>query len=227
MQPQNRKFYLLVAAFLLCAVLMGIFSAGRGKSSVEKWKEEMRAKGERFTIAELVPQRSGPATNRLEELLRLSRGLSALGNSVNALEQMRYLSNGVAIAVWALTNLNATTGGGKSGRGGVPTTLVTNGWVELAADLSAVESTLTELHAFLRVPDPDTGWNYDPKTPMPRCFVEKRTIAHWLAAANTHHLHARELNQAVTNLHALFDLDRKSTRLNSSHVSESRMPSSA
>ena len=64
MQPQNRTFYLLVAAFLLCAVLMGIFSAGRGKSSVEKWKEEMRAKGERFTIAELVPQRSGPDRRR-------------------------------------------------------------------------------------------------------------------------------------------------------------------
>ena len=206
MQPQNRKFYLLVAAFLLCAVLMGIFSAGRGKSSVEKWKEEMRAKGERFTIAELVPQRSGPATNRLEELLRLSRGLSALGNSVNALEQMRYLSNGVAIAVWAGTNLGGTIGIGAGRRGGIPSSFAAYEWDSLAADLSAAEGTLFELHGFLRTPDRDTGWNYDPKTPMPRCFVEKRTIAQWLAAANTHHLHAHELNQAVTNLHAQFDL---------------------
>jgi hypothetical protein len=50
--PSNRKFYLLVAAFLLAAVLMGVFSAGRGKSSVDRWKDEMRSKGEKFTVAE-------------------------------------------------------------------------------------------------------------------------------------------------------------------------------
>ena len=77
MQPQNRKFYLLVAVFLLCAVLMGVFSAGRGKSSVEKWKQEMRAKGEKFTIPELIPKRTGPVTNRTGELVRLGQLLAA------------------------------------------------------------------------------------------------------------------------------------------------------
>ena len=50
--PSNRKFYLLVAAFLLAAVLMGVFSAGRSKSSVDRWKDEMRSKGEKVTVAE-------------------------------------------------------------------------------------------------------------------------------------------------------------------------------
>ena len=44
-----------------------------------------------------------------------------------------------------------------------------------------------------------------------------------LAAAR--HLHNKSFNVAV--LEAQDDVDRKSTRLNSSHVSESRMPSSA
>lgn len=206
MQPQNRKFYLLVAAFLLCAVLMGVFSAGRSKSSVEKWKEEMRAKDEKFTIAELIPKRTGPASNRTDELVRLGQLLAAHGSSPSSLEHFRYLSNGVADATWALTNLGATTGIGATRRGAVPAAVVAYEWDALAADMGAAEATLADVHALLRVPDRDLGWNYDPKTPMPRCFVEKRTIAQWLAAANTHHLHGREPDRAFTNLVALFHL---------------------
>lgn len=98
MQPQNRKFYLLVGAFLLCAVLVGVFSAGRGKSSVEKWKDEMRVKGEKFTLAELIPKRTGPVTNRTDELVRLGRLLAAHGSSASSIEHCRYLGNGVAEA---------------------------------------------------------------------------------------------------------------------------------
>ncbi len=100
MQPQNRKFYLLVAVFLLCAVLMGVFSAGRSKSSVEKWKEEMRAKGEKFTIAELIPKRTGPVTNRTDDLVRLGRLLAAQSASLSTIEHFRYLGNGVGEASW-------------------------------------------------------------------------------------------------------------------------------
>lgn len=206
MQSQNRKFYLLVGAFLLCAVLTGVFSAGRRISSVDKWKAEMRAKGEKFTIAELIPQRTGPVTNRTDEVVRLGRLLAAHPSSVSSLEHFRYLSNGVAEATWAQTNLGASIGVGVPRKGALPIAVVAYEWDDLAADLRAVEATLAEVHALLAVPDRSLGWNYDPKTPMPRCFVEMRTMAQWLAAANTHYLHAREPNQAFTNLTALFHL---------------------
>lgn len=205
-QSQNRKFYLLVGAFLLCAVLTGVFSAGRSTSSVDRWKAEMRAKGEKFTLAELIPQRTGPFTNRTDEVVRLGRLLAAHPSSVRSLEHFRYLSNGVAEATWAQTNLGASIGVGGTRKGALPSAVVAYEWDDLAADLGALEATLAEVHALLAVPDRSLGWNYDPKTPMPRCFVEMRTTAQWLAAANTHYLHVREPNQAFTNLTALFHL---------------------
>ena len=219
-QPQNRKFYLLVAVFLLCAVLMGVFSAGRSKSSVEKWKEEMRAKGEKFTIAELIPKRTGPVTNRTDELVRLGRLLAAQSASLSTIEHFRYLSNGVAEAAWMQPGLwgkrfspptaPASRAPKPHALPGMPPGAGPGAnlydWEELATEISASGPVLSDLHALLRMPDRDLGWNYDPKTAMPRCFVEKRAIAQWLAAANTHHLHARETDQAFANLIALFHL---------------------
>ncbi len=205
-QPQNRKFYLLVAAFLLCAVVTGIFSARSSKSSVEKWKEEMRAKGERFTIAELVPKRTGPVTNRVAELIRLGQILGAQKSSLSTVEHFRYLSNGVAEAAWMQTNLGLSTGAGATRRGAIPSAFVPYEWDSLAADIGAVEATLADVHTLLSVPDRDLGWNYDYRSTAPRCYVEKRTIAQWLAAANTLHLHDHQLDRAFTNLTAIFQL---------------------
>ena len=204
-QSQNRKFYLLVAAFLLCAVLTGVFSARSGKSSVEKWKDEARAKGEKFTLAELLPQRTGPVTNRTDELVRLGRLLAGQSGLTVSIEPLRYLSNGLAEAAWMGTNLNASRAVGPRTRG-IPSAVDPFEWDTLAAEMTAAEATLADVHALLRVPDHDLGWDYNPKSPMPRCFVEMRTIAQFLALANTHHLHAREPDQAFTNLTAIFQL---------------------
>ena len=54
-----------------------------------------------------------------------------------------------------------------------------------------------------------------------------RTAGATLVLANTYHLHVRPGEQVVAKLGALHRLDRKSTRLNSSHLTQSRMPSSA
>lgn len=205
MQSQNRKFYLLVAAFLLCAVLTGVFSARSGKSSVEKWKDELRAKGEKFTLAELIPKRTGPVTNRTDELVRLGRSLSGASILTTSIEHFRHLGNGLAEAAWMGTNLNATHAIGPRTRG-IPSATEPFEWDALATEMAAAEATLAEVHLLLRVPDHDLGWDYNPKTPSPRCFVEMRTIAQFLALANTHHLHAREPEQAFTNLAAIFQL---------------------
>ncbi|MEQ2010005.1 MAG: hypothetical protein ABMA26_24750 [Limisphaerales bacterium] len=220
MQPGNRKFYLLVAVFLFCAVLVGVISAGRSTSSVDKWKAEMRAKGEKFTIAELIPKRTGPVTNRTAELVRLGQSLAGQSASLGTIEHFRYLSNGLAEAAWMqpglwgkrfspptaspspASKLHATPGRPPGAGFGV----FLYDWEELAAEISATGPVLADLHALLRLPDRNLGWNYDPKTPMPRCFVEKRAIAQWLAAANTYHLHAREPDRAFANMAAMFDL---------------------
>jgi hypothetical protein len=203
----NRKFYLLVAAFLLVAVLSGLLSARRGKSSVEQWKAEMRAKGEKFTIAELLAGHIPAKTNRLDELVRLGKLLGASGKALGAIEHFRYLSNGVAEAAWMRPKLglSAAAPGATVGRGH-PSATVPFEWEDLAAELAAMETTLAEVHALLAVPDRDTGWNYDQRSSMPRCYTEKRNLAHWLALANTHALHERQPAQAVRHLLAMLQL---------------------
>lgn len=204
--PSNRKFYLLVAAFLLAAALAGVFSARRGKSSVEQWKDEMRAKGEKFTIAELLPKRTGPATNRVGELVRLGRLLGSSSRALSTIEHFRYLSNGVAEAAWMRPKLGLSAAtSGITGRG-IPSSMEPYEWEDLAADVMAMETTLAEVHRLLVVPDRDTGWDYQQRTPMPKCFVEKRHLAQWLAAANTLALHERQPAQAVAHLTALGDM---------------------
>ena len=200
--PSNRTFYLLVAAFLLAAVLMGVFSARRGKSSVERWKDELRAKGEKFTLAELLAKRAGPGTNRVEELVRLGKLLGSASRGLSAIEHFRYLSNGLAEAAWMRPNLGLSAAApGATGRS-APAAFAPYEWEDLAVELAAMEPVLAEVRALLVVPDRDTGWNYEFRTPMVKCFVEKRHLAQWLAAANTHALHERQLGPAVAHLTA-------------------------
>lgn len=201
--PGNRKFYLLVAAFLLAAVLTGVFSGRRGKSSVEQWKDELRAKGEKFTIAELLAGRTPAKTNRVEELIRLGKILAMPNPTLLSVSHFRYLSNGVADAAWMLPKLALPP---VTVPRGAPAPALPLEWEDLAGELAGREALLAEVHALLAVPDRDTGWNYDHRSAMPRCYAEKRNLAHWLALANTHALHDRQPAQAVPHLLAMLQL---------------------
>lgn len=201
--PSNRKFYLLVAAFLLAAVLMGVFSAGRGKSSVERWKDEMRAKGEKFTIAELLAGRTPAKTNRVEELIRLGKVLAMPNPTLLSVPHFRYVSNGVAEAAWMQARLALPP---ISVPRGTPAPVMPLEWEDVAGELAGREALFTEVQALLAVADRDTGWNYDQRTAMPRCYSEKRNLAQWLALANTHALHERQPAPAVERLLAMVNL---------------------
>lgn len=206
MQPNNRKFYLLVAAFVLAAVVVGLVYSRRTKSSVQQWKEARRAKGEHFTIAELLPQRRGPTTNRLADLVRLGDALQAQAQDLNGIEHFHFVSNSVAEAAWMRPQLGLTTAAPGTPRGRVPRVTHPYEWPDLAAEMAGATAILAEVHALLSVPDHDTGWNYDLKVPMPRCYVQKRTLAQWLAAANTHCLHEGRTAEAGSHLTALVQL---------------------
>jgi hypothetical protein len=116
------------------------------------------------------------------------------------------LTNGLAIAAWTKTNLGAWAATGPSARGAVPRATGPYEWEQLAADLVVVEPILAELRAQLATPDRDIGWNYDQRTPFARTFVEKRTIAQWLAAAHTYHLHVGDREAADAELTALLQI---------------------
>lgn len=201
--PSNRKFYLLVAAILLAAVLMGVFSGRARRSPVEQWKAEMRAKGEKFTVDELLAGRTPAKTNRVEELIRLGNVLASPSPTLMAVPHFRYLSNGVADAAWMLPKLALPP---VTVPRGAPAPAMPLEWEDVAGELAGREALLAEVHALLAVPDRDTGWNYDQRSSMPRCYTEKRNLAHWLALANTHALHERQPAQAVRHLLAMLQL---------------------
>ena len=177
----------------------------------------MRTKGEKFTISELIPKRTGAVTNRTDELVRLGRLLAGHSSSASTIEHFRYLGNGAAEAAWMQLGLWGKLSSPPASPApkthatpvmppGAGLALMLYDWEELAADISAISPVLEDLHDFLRVPDRDLGWSYEHWAAMPKCFVEKRAIAQWLAAANTHHLHAQEPDRAFTNLAGMFHL---------------------
>ena len=118
----------------------------------------------------LADEPNAPEAGNNKYLKRCQRGWTLLINR-------ELLTNGLATATWMRTNLGLTTAIGKTPRGTVPTAIGSYDWSDLAADLTSRESTFGELRLLLVTPDHETGWNYDRRATLPRCWTEKRQIA--------------------------------------------------
>ncbi|MFA6545128.1 MAG: hypothetical protein WCS99_11990, partial [Limisphaerales bacterium] len=200
-QTSNRKFYLLVAAFLLCAVLTGVITASRsGPTELERLKTELRAKGEKLTLAELLSgagQTNHPPF-RTNDLARLAKTLTAQSKQVENLEVMHHLGYGLAEPVWARTNL--LTSASRSSPGS------TVEWSALEADLAAMETVLAEAEALASVPDVHAGMRYGFPLDWPEYRRHKVIIARWLAVAHAMHIRSGNYSKASAALEATIHL---------------------
>lgn len=192
-QPSNRKFYLLVAAFLLAAVLMGVLTASRsGPTELERLKAELRAKGEKLTLDELMAGTvsTNRASSRAADMERIVKALRARSLRVENLEVLHHLGDGSVEPVWSRTNLLTTAG--KSSPGS------THEWSALKEDLAAVETEMAEALALVAVPDMDAGLNYDISSSVYEHRSTKNYLIRWLAAL--HALHLRDGRHADARL---------------------------
>lgn len=204
--PSNRKFYLLVAVFLLAAVGVGVLSLKRGAASVAEWKAEMKAKGERLTVAELLRAYPTAATNRLVELTALTSVLDRQLLFDGAFTTVLPLGNGHARPVWTGSNFTMLANTVWNHNRLISADTNTYQWEQLAARLAEEEPTLTQLRALLVVSDRDVGWNYVLGTSYPKTSAAKRTIIRWLEAAHALHLHKGQPLAADADLTALLQL---------------------
>jgi hypothetical protein len=199
--PSNRKFYLFVAAFLLAAVGVGVFSALRtGPTELERYKAELRAKGEKLTLTELLP--SAGQTNhpplRTNDLARLAKTLATQNKQVEGLELMHHLGNGLAEPVWARTNLLTLARRGSPGS--------TIDWSALEADLAAVEPILAEAELLVSVPDLHAGMRYGFKVDWPEYRGNKVVVSRWFAAAHSRNMRVGNYPKASNALRAVINL---------------------
>ncbi|MEQ2008760.1 MAG: hypothetical protein ABMA26_18425 [Limisphaerales bacterium] len=204
--PSNRKFYLLVAVFLLAAVGVGMLSLKMGAASVAEWKAEMKAKGERLTVAELLRAHPPAATNRLAELTALTSVLDRKLLLDGAFITLLPLGNGHARPVWMGSNFTMLANTVWNYNRLVSADTNTYQWEQLAARLAEEELTLAQLRAMLVIPDRDVGWNFVFGTSYPKASVAKRTIQLWLEAAHALHLHSGQPLAADADLTTLLQL---------------------
>lgn len=192
--PSNRKFYLLVAAFLLAAVGVGVLSARRsGATELERYKAELRAKGEKLTFAELMPD--GASTNwkrgSIEDLARIGAALEATNRVIERLELIHHFLDGTAEPIWARTNLLAVVGLTTAT---LPTAIE---WTALERSLEDASALLKEATALVSSPESHAGMNYGYVRSLPQYQSGKFRIARWLAAVHASHLRAGRLREAV------------------------------
>ncbi|HZO84996.1 MAG TPA: hypothetical protein VFC26_07275 [Verrucomicrobiae bacterium] len=175
-----RSVLVLALLFIFVAgtlTLMRGFSASR----LEKWKDEMGAKGEKLRVAELVP---GPVVSNAL-LPRLIQARNELGRSAPSTPLMRIVSQGVAHAAGKRTNASPSMH-------------------RLVDDKAA---TLTEIRDAVKLRPRDLGWDYTNWNAYPgSALVDIRDSAHWLAAAMVIELDRSRRAAALTNLLALLDL---------------------
>jgi hypothetical protein len=173
----------IVVLGLLFIFIVGTLSLMRGFSAsrLEKWKQEMRAKGEKLLVSELAP---GPAVSNAM-LPRLIQARRELGRSAPSVPLMRIVSPGVAYAAGKRTNA-------------LPS-------MHKLVDEKA--TALAEIRAALKLRPADLGWDHTNWNAYPGgALIDIRDSAHWLAAAMVIEVDRSRPTAALTNVLALLDL---------------------
>ncbi len=197
MQARNWKFYLLAGAFFVCAVLAGIFRAVRtGPTDLEQLKVDLRARGERLTLSELLPDtpRTNRVRGRMDDVVRIGKALDAENAHIGKLELQHHIGNGMAEPAWTRTNLIIWTGGAS------PVTTIE--WSELESGLMAKGATLAEAQALAAVPDACAGQSAKPS----EYHSEVVTMARWLGAVHAWRLKQRKPAEAMAAHRSLLQL---------------------
>jgi len=184
---------LLAGALLLGAVW---FYLGRGPDELGRWKAAAAARGEKLSLKELV----APVTSEtLSVMGRLTGAVSRLQVSAadpSIISPMSASTPGFAKVAWAQDSLEVAQSR-------------TVNWADFAVQMRQNAEGLEEIRAVLRNPPRSPSYDMlDPVGPSGPPLVAKRRAAYWLWGATADALHRGELDEALTNLHAMFAFTR-------------------
>lgn len=221
-------FWFLVLGLIVLLVLAVVEEHIRGRIMLDRWVKQMRAKGERFTVQEVLPaERPPPEDNAAPYIANAFLAGAVIPNQVPAV--MRFVGPAKAIAAphfseWFVTSQfdhRFTSNGAlalmerPSLRGALPKTnapFTIRTSADLRADLVAASNTLAALKFGLQKPGLDYALDYSAGFNIQIPYLTKqKSIAQWLRAASLTALMETNTAASAENLAALSQLTRLQT----------------
>ncbi len=205
-KPWWARFILGLAAILLAIGAILLVFHFRSKSSVERYKNQLRAQGEKLNIGDLLFPRAEPENNGAELFNKASAYFfysEFLGS--NPPPAMRMVAPGKAMVGWRQTeivSMNSVDAPGKSGVG-----FATNSWKELQKELEKYQPGLDLLHQATARPAIDFGRDYnDDHNLSVNPLMNMKRAAQLFSPAVICDLNRGDTSSAVTNLHTTLRL---------------------
>jgi hypothetical protein len=195
----------LFLAMLLAALGLGAVLGHRSSAcrELQRYKAELRARGEKLTYAELA---QGRATNCSGSYLSVSNAATRLAEttfSPGTIQHQKYVSPGLACAGWTEARP------GLWHDSSAPAPALT--WEGVNTQLETARDPLEQIRAALKDPDPDAG-PYTNLNLLPYAtrlnFVTMRKVAQWLACAALNETRQGHLEEALQNIEAVAALAR-------------------
>jgi hypothetical protein len=178
----------LVIGALLLLLAFGFYRLRvSSRRELAAWKREMRRKGERFEVKELVSLTNGLGLTPAQWLGR--ENIAGTPSFRGELTGMVIVEPGVARVRWNTNTYERPTGAN---------------WEQWLSDLDAFSNQIASIRSRLKDPPRDLGWDYSSFSTFPNsALVEYRNVSQWLASAAVLELHRNNGEAALANLISL------------------------
>jgi hypothetical protein len=186
---KGRTKVLLTLAAVILAVGWPLAAHYRAKRKIQDYRRQLQARGERLTVAELIPHLPPEAANSAPALIAAASPLG-YGVLTNFPPAMKYIAPGRALVAWKHDIL--------------PTADSTNIWPALAAEVARSEDLLSTVRSALEKPSLAFDLDYRAGIHLALSHLPQvKQVAQWLGAAAILDLHEGRMNDAGQNLLAL------------------------
>ena len=202
---------LLLVLFLGAALQYIVFERVMGKRELKAWKEEMRSKGEKFTLEELEIPKIHKEGNGADELLAAMSELNLLRETCplpGYIPSIRFIAPapGRGISLLDFDNLEkifSPSSGSDLFRKTSPT------WQELEKEITLGSKALKQARKALRRPYLGVELDYKKGFNLLVPQVGKtRNLAQWLSASAIHYLHQGNLDKVLEDIESIALLSR-------------------
>ncbi len=187
-------------------IVVWLLHGGGSRADLQRYKAELRAKGDKLTYAEFaVPPSTNPEHIACRDLFTTNQFFFP-GDTVQMLE---YVSPGKVKVAWrGRLHVDLT-----NGERGPDVSFLFGDWSELEGRSKRDAPSLDKFRVALRNPAPDMGWNYQDTMQnltnswsVRRPWVTVRAVCFGLAHAAVDDLHHGDLEGAIKNLKAVINL---------------------
>lgn len=203
------RWIALVVAVLFTLLALWLAAENvTGRIRLARWDQEMRAKGEKLTLADLRLPPAGPKAQRFCPMIEATQALKDLDSCKLASEGLPLQKQVVPGKVVVLPRQEAPIDT-VIVRGTDAALKEPHGWADLAAQLDRGRMILENLRAEAREGkwDPNVDWSRGFDAPL-TYLGPTRNAARWLSAAAIRDLHEGRRDAAIANAVAIVDLGR-------------------